>query len=231
MESKEKIKELANIKGFNTNIEKDGKILHVQTEVLPKRKLVFTQIYDKGNIVYSDFISFQKFYDDLIDKDPDRLISGVNKLVQLSHQKGIRFLNEQKERIGLDSEKIFVQWLEKTTEGIRGDFPVSQISAFYFDREKSVLIPVNEENKLEISDIFLAKLKNYDVFIRNISRETKEKAIFTFFERDGFLFFMVFYKNNYSGIFVFGKDFPPGLAKYELKRYLTVLDKSENDPK
>ena len=84
--------------GVNENNLKNNKLYYLQTEIIINKKIILNQIFDKGRIILSDFISFNKYYKQLIDLNSGKLKKGVEGLVNLLHRDSIfclRWLEEK----------------------------------------------------------------------------------------------------------------------------------------
>ena len=238
----EQDKKIFPIPGINSNIKRGDKIYHIQTEVMPGRLLVTTQIYVGGNIIHTEFASFKKHYDALIDKNPVKLKNGIKQMVQLLHQKGLYWLKEldlSEERKTGDKtattqqhsqicqiKPILDDWLTATIENFSVDYPDISLNGFTYNTVDKQYFPVSQKSKdlLEKQDLKTI-LETMALFVHKIvptmmDGETMEKI---FLETENYKIFTYPYQNKATAIIITDQHNPTGLIKMELERYLEAL--------
>ncbi len=208
------------IPGINSNVIKGTKMFHIQTEVIPGKKLVLTQIYDRGKIIYSDFISFKKHYEELITTNPLKLRDGIKKLVKLLHQKGLKYLKDLSLEEEINSRTFFLKWLQKTYDSIKNDYSDAQLSIFFYDENTKIISPIYTNIKSDTSSHIAMTTA---VLVEKVTKRFSIRPLLTSLETNNSRLFLVSPKELFSGIFSFDKNFSLGLAKLEIKRYLPLI--------
>ncbi len=214
-----KERDIGRIGGLNSNIEHKGKIYHVQTEVLPTKKVVVTNVFDKGDIIYTDFASFKKFYEDISISDT-RLVSGVRKLVALLHNRAFVWIRNKKES---EVESLFLSWVRKTANNLKSDYGSHIRGVIFYDFLKRSFLSVSENLNLVWDNKVLESFMVY--FNRFLKLISTGEVSFTTVDYEEQNLIMLGYKKDFAGIFMFEKTFPIELAKVELKRFLHVFNK------
>ncbi len=211
------------IPGINSNVLKEGTIFHVQTEVITSKKIILTQIFHRGTIIYSDFVSFKKHYEELINSDPRKLKRGIVTLVKMLHQKSMNYLkNLAGNQNEYNLKKIFMDWLKKTYLSMKNDYDEMDFSIYFYDEKSHSLTPISGPGRDTDHPVNL--IKTATIFVQKASNTfNKRPFLFSLETRDTRLFF-VLPRHNTGGIFNFGRNFSFGLAKLEIKRYLSILE-------
>ncbi len=208
------------IPGINENLNLNNRFYHIQTEVLPNKLIVSTHIYHKGEIIYSDFVSFKKFYNDETITN-ENLKRGIIKLVKILHQKSLKWLKDENNKSGYDNrnEKLFIEWLIKVAENISKEYS-HEIKVCHKNKSK-VMKRINftetQNKEREIVESFLENLITLSTSI------LKNKVKYSFFETNLNKYLFIIHRDN-VGIFKFYKNFPTGIVTLELNRYLPLIE-------
>ncbi len=216
------LKQIFPISGINSNILKDGEMYHVQTEVLPNKKMVLTQIFKNGTIIHSDFVSFKKHYDELININPVKLKNGIQSLVKILHQRGLRWLkdNNTQNTILDETAKIFRNWISRTLENLKSDYVKGEIEVFMHNSKHENILNINQ-NKEVVPGSFMIYLVSA---FQHMTRDLNIRPFFSSLETKEDNIILVSPHHFLTGIFKFEKVFPMGLAKLEIKRYYSILN-------
>lgn len=242
------------IPGINSNIKKGDKIYHIQTEVMPRRLLVTTQVFVGGNIIHTEFASFKKHYDALIDKNPVKLKNGIKQMVQLLHKKGLYWLKEldigeeietgdktapaQQHSQPCQIKPILVDWLTATIENFSVDYPDISLNGFTYNFVDKQYFPISRKSQELLDNQNLkALLETMALFVHTLvpsmmNGETMEKI---FLETENYKIFTYAYQNKATAVIITDQTSPTGLIKMELERYLealhTITSKFQRDGK
>ncbi len=225
------------IPGINSNIMYGDEMFHIQTEVITSRKIVTTHIYSGGEIIHADFASFKKHYENLVTSEPEKLRIGITKLVKLMHQKGLKWLKEnftvtkEKVRPICTLKPLVEQWIISTIRNLKEDFPKINISAFVYNSIESKLENIKDEIKIpDYGDetIIVTLTLIVQTHIPNLFKTPTRLAYMETSQRK---IFVIPLNSNVSGLIILDNNYPTGLIRMELKRYIPLLEKFQKPMK
>ncbi len=231
------------IQGINSNINYDGITYHIQTEVLTGKLIVLTQIFLYGNIIHTEFLSFKKYYNSLIADDPIKLKRGIEQLVHILHEKGLKWLKDYKEKdlyhfknlncgqqlseICEDRDKsVLYNWLKSTIENFSSDYPEITMDGFICHCFEKQYFSIHQNSNMVLSGSELEiLLRSINILINDLSPKVINEGILDilFFEIKGYKIFVYMFQSDELVVIISDQKAPTGLLKMELERYLEVL--------
>ncbi len=208
-------KKLIKVEGFNSNLKIGDSFYHIQTEILPHRKVVISQIYHKGEIIHSTIFSFKKQYEEI--SDLKRLNSGLEKLIHLAHKQSEEFIKSKAKTSPYNS---FKQWVSETCKNLENEFERSFIN-LTFDPDQGWNIFYRKEN---IKERELTEYKEILPPYLEIGKQLHLPATIKMKTEEKNLF-IVISKLNILTAFIFKHTVEFGFINLEMERYFEILKK------